>query len=365
MMLLHEDGRPIARGELAAVAAAIQRRLAEIEREERQQHGPTVAMLITEFLKWHRARGSRERTIYTHKWNLRKFASFAPGGIAYGSRPASSICLDDLSAWRESLEESGWSTGTIRIAYAAVLSCWHWAARPVERRIPARILSDNPFAGLERPARGDGRKLVLPWSTINALVEFAERRSPTVYKRERTRDSVRCLALRLIAETGCRPHEAYQLRWDWLHETERAIVIPKAHTKTNREDRIIGLSREMAAALGALRLAPHAHPIWVFSIATESRIRTPRVSRFDSWFRDLKAAAAKASPPIILPDGTTPYTLRHSFITHAKAVGIDLRRLADGMGHSAAVAESVYNHPQVNDITKFMDEVRERRSRAG
>jgi integrase len=375
VMLRHEDGRPIAKGEQRAVALAVQRLLAAIERGERERASPTVATLIADFLEWHHARGSRPRTIGTHRWHLTKFARFE----GYDRRTAASITLADLTRWRKAMVAAGWQTGTLRGGYASILACWHWASRPVEDREPERIFAENPFDGLSRPRKGKGRKLVLPRATIERLIAIAEERTErpvegrahrckkAAVEREREGNRLRCLALRLMAETGCRPGEAAALRWEWVMEAERAVVIPAEFTKTpgKAEDRILGLSPDLAGRLAELRASGRSHRTWVFATAGDPRERPPAPKRLAVWFGGVKADAAKGEPPIVLPAEATLYTLRHSLVSQARAGGIDLRELAPAMGHSAAVSEATYAHAQVVEIRELMDRAREAIARAG
>lgn len=362
--LLYDDGTPVAFGDDDGREQAIERIQAAIAKADELVKSPNVDALVRMFLVWHRERGSKPRTIYTHRWNLFKFIDFEHDGVRYGSRSPASITLADLTRFRKAMKANGWETGTIRIAYAAILAMWHWACRPVEDRDPPRLLDVNPFADLERPKKGKGRKLILPWATIRALVEFAETRTPTIFRRDRVRDVSRCLALRLIAETGCRPHEASELQWDWVFEGERVLVIPAEATKTGKEDRIVGLPDEVAARLAKLRHSGNAHKLWVFAMKGDRRTTPPLVKRIATWFNAVKADAAKAEPPLFIPETFTLYSLRHSFVSQARAGGIDLRELAPGMGHSADVAERVYAHAQIIEIRELMDRARAARERA-
>jgi integrase len=358
VLLRHPDGSPIARGDDRAVAAAIQRLLARVAEEERRIAGPTVADLVNAFLAWHEEH-SKPRTVETHEYHLVRFCRHEWAGVQYQDRPAASITVADLTRYRRAMEARDCQTGYVKLAYASVLACWRWAARPVEGREPPRLLDANPFDGLQRPRKGRGRRLILPWPTIVAFLRFAQDRTRGVHSNGREHDRLRVLALRLMAECGCRPSEAVACRWDWVLEEERVVVIPAGAQKTGhrtQEDRIIGLSPELAAELAALRGT--THPIFVFTPATDPRgaDRPPSVHRYNEWFRRLRGDANAAG--LALPDEATPYTFRHSLISQARAAGMDLRDLAPAMGHSADVAEKVYSHSQNEEIREKMDRVR-------
>lgn len=377
VILRDERGVPIPHAGRAAAFAAFARILAVKEDEARKPAGPAVSDLIDAYLAWHESAGTRPRTIRDHEYHLYRFGEFERDGAKYEDRPAASIEVADLTAYRRSLEARGNQTGTVKLAYASVLACWRWGARPVEGREPLRMLPANPFEGLARPRRGKGRRLILAWPVIEELLGFAlawaeapadpgwHRNRRISVERHRPLNRLRVLALRLIAECGARPHETMELRWDWLIEAERVAVIPSEHTKTGREDRIIGLSPGMAAELARLRRSGRTHPVYVFADPSDPRDEDnpPTVHQFDAWFRGLRAAAQ--GDGIAIRADVTPYTLRHSFVSQARAGGIDLRELAPAMGHSADVSERTYAHAQLGEIRELMDRARAAREKSG
>jgi integrase len=360
VMLKYPDGRPIAYGDLGAKAAAIQRLLAAREEARRRAAGPTVSDLIAGYLDWHERRGSKPRTIETHEEHLYKFEAFEWSGASYGARGAATIGVKDWTRYRKAMEARGCQTGYVKLAFASVAACWNWAARPVEDREPERLLASNPFAGLERPKRGRTRRPILPWPTIKALLDFAagwvEEAS---YERDLARNRLKLLALRLIAESGCRPGEAVGLRWEWVHEEERVIIIPAGEDKTGWKthvDRFIGLSPELAAELARVRASGVAHEVFVVAPRGEPRTKPPGVRQYDHWFRLLRRAAQGKEIPI--PGEVTPYALRHAMVTQARAGGIDLERLAPAMGHGVDVARDTYARSQAPEVVAIMDRAR-------
>lgn len=331
--------------------------------QERQHSGLRVDELISAYNEWHESKGSKPSTLANLNFHLTKFGRFEHKGIRYYDRPASSITLRDLARVRESMEERGCQSGYIRHLYAAVLACWRWAARPIEGREPERLLDVNPLEGAERPRKGKVRQVVVPWATIEALLEFAEDRafSQTWSNCQLARKKV--LMLRLVAESGCRPLEACSLEWDWVHLKERVIIIPPAQHKTGwhrGSERIFGLTERMAESLAPLYAARGliTHPRWVFALAGG---RMPTRPRFDHWFADLRTDAIEAGIPI--PSSMTLYSLRHSLVTQARQGGISYHDLAAHMGHSEQVAETIYSHLDPNFIRAQFDRMHAARTK--
>lgn len=337
VMLRDENDRKIAGNDHLGKLKAMQRLT------ERESSGPTVWELILDYLDWHEEKGSKATTIADYEFHLDKFGLFEYKEIRYYDRPASSITLRDLARVRESMEKRGCKPGYIRHLYSSVLACWRWAARPVEGREPERLLETNPFEGIERPKAGRSRRVVIPWPTIEILLKFAIKRADRLTSLNRELAWRKAWMLRLVAESGCRPKEACDLEWEWIDENKRVIVIPPESHKTgwrHGEDRIIGLTSNMAAILRVMRLMESTHSRWVFALDGYSQ--APSRYGFDHWFADLRRAAIEAGIPI--PPTMGLYTLRHSLVTQARQGGVSYRDLAAHMGHSEQVAENTYSH---------------------
>lgn len=367
--LKYADGTNVRYEDKAGAYEAFSRKLKEVEAEEKKVTGPTTCDLVVEFIRWHEANGSMPNTVMTHRWHLFRFLDFEHGGVKYNDRPANSIGVADWTRYRKDMEARGLQTGTVRLAFSSVHACWRWAARPVEDRTPLRMIAANPFEGLKRPKKGKGRRLVLPWSTIQELKKFvaewvdrplpqsAERNQKVAINRQRPFNRLKSLACQLIIECGCRPKEAAILRWEWVKEKSRVIEIPEEFIKIH-EDRLIALTKDMAEKLGALRISGESHPTWVFIPADDVRMDELNPKKLAEWFSLARHAARKAG--IALPPGTSLYTFRHSLVTLAREAGMDLRHIAPAFGHSAETAEGTYSHFRPNHIVGLMDEARER-----
>ena len=331
--------------------------------QERKDSGPLVRDVIRWYLEWHEARGSKASTISDHKFHLFAFGRFEYQGVRYYDRPASSIMLRDLARVRASMESRGCQSGYIRHLYSSVLACWRWSTRPIEGRDPERLLKTNALEGAERPRIGRSQKVVVPWSTIEELLQFAERRANYLKHPARASALLKVLTLRLIAESGCRPIEACSLEWGWIYEADRVIIIPSESHKTGRHrgnDRIIAITKSMSDMLALRRKWPQGrHPVWVF--AFEGQTKPPSRAGLDHWFLDLRTRAIKDGIPI--PPSMTLYSLRHSLVTQARQGGIPYRDLAVHMGHSEQVAEQVYSHLDPSFVRAQFDRMHAARTR--
>lgn len=348
VVLRDERGEKVAGNNHLGKVRALQRL------QERESLGLRVWEVILEYLNWHVDRGSKPTTIADHEFHLSKFGLFRYQGICYNDRLASSITLRDIARVRESMEARGCRSGYIRHLYSSVFACWRWAARPIEGREPERLLDVNPFEGAERPRAGRRRWDVIPWSAIEALLSFAFKRADNLTFSNRDLSLRKAWMLRLVAESGCRPQEACSLEWGWVYEDKRVIRIPPEAHKTGRhqgEDRIIGLTSEMAEILRMVRFMESTHSRWVFSLNYYRN--APSRHGFDHWFADLRSAAIEEG--IAIPSTMTLYTLRHSLVSQAHQGGVAYHDLALHMGHSEQVAEQVYSHPDPQHVVAQFD----------
>jgi integrase len=341
-MLKHEDGRTIGQGDDRAVAAAIQRRLAELDAEDRRAGGgPTVSDLCQAFINWHAENGSAGRTVQDHHYHLNRFCEFAPGGVRNGDRAAASIEPADVWALDGNF-------GSLRLLYASVIACWNWAARPVKGRPQARLLSVNPLFRMKKPPRGKIVRKRAPWQEVRRLLRFAAGRAKGVgaTRRDRTRtaERLRVLCLRFIAVTGCRPGEAASLEWGDLDLGRGFCVIPSERTKTRKtgRDRRFSIGRGLAKALAAAKRSDAAHPRWVFVPAWSRANGAPAARELMRWWREsLKPAAIEHG--VDLPAGMTLYWLRHEF----QSLGLEVasaEEVSAVAGNSPKVLLETYTH---------------------
>lgn len=345
VQLRHEDGRAIAEGDRRGLEAAVSRRLAELEAAERRAHGPTVAEVCAAFVRWHAENGSAGRTVKDHYYHLSRWARVDVGGVPLAERPAAEVVPEDVWA----MDAAG--LGSLRLAYASVLACWAWAARPVKGRDPVRMIPSNPLAKLAKPPRGKVSRKLVGWPAVRRLVRFAFGRAKRLGvaklgRPDRTRraERLRALALQFMAHTGCRPGEAAALEWGDLDLARGLVTIPAERTKTRKtgRDRRFAVPRRLARALSLARADAAAHPRWVFVPAWARVASAPSPRDLMKWWRNvLKPAAVAAGLPV--PEGMTLYWLRHDFQSAGLAVA-SAEEVSMFAGNSPKVLLETYAH---------------------
>lgn len=356
VMLKDESGRKVELGDEAGRIKALGRLIAEREERERRDSGPLVREIIDEFIAYHRKHNSAKRTINEHIYRLAGFGKFATGGVPFANRPATSMRLKDLSAFRRSREENGSQTGDLKLWYASILACWHWASRPVEDRDPERLITENPFDGVKRPKRGDQvKKYISPYQT-EQLIEFAESRIDKVHEKASRLEPRRVLALKAIARSGARPFEVAGLQWKEIDWTARVIKLdprPKGRSKT-RKGRMIAIPDEVYEQMQELRDHPENDPKWVFALKSKFRQDEPTSRQLGIWFRELKNDAIAAGIP--LERDLTLYYFRHAWQTMGmQRVGVDATAAA--AGNSPYIMLSTYDQTQADAVHRTSAEV--------
>lgn len=354
VMLKDEAGRKVELGDEAGRIKAVGRLIAERDERERRESGPTVAQVIDQYIEYHEKNRSAKNTIKDHQYRLTRFGRFAPAGQPYANRPAASLRLRDLTAFRKSLEEVGNQTGSLKLWYGSILACWRWAARPVEDREPERLIPENPFEGVPRPSRGDQLKRYVSPYVADLLIRFAEDRVGRLEKKARRLEPRRVLAFKLIALSGARPFEAAALEWKEIDWAERVIKIeprPRGRAKT-RKGRTIAIPDPVYDELQALRDHPENDPRWVFAMTSKFRKDEPTSRRIGIWFNELRDQAIAAGIPVA--KDVTLYYFRHAWQTIGmRKVGV--AATAAAAGNSPGILLSTYDQTQNEEIRQTAD----------
>jgi integrase len=161
----------------------------------------------------------------------------------------------------------------------------------------------------------------------------------------------------VIYDSGMRPIELRHLRWGDIYPEEGAAIVrrPKRGRKT-KDGQAVGIVR-------AARLSPrsvqelaiwraetaHAAPAdLVFTLNGKVAVTDAGiVEAFRHGLREVKEYR---------PEWTT-YWLRHSFVTYALAK-LPPEKVAELAGHSVAIAEGTYSHPDDRVILERTREAR-------
>lgn len=227
-------------------------------------------------------------------------------------------------------EQGRAATGAANILRALSAMC--------EDAITDELTGSNPFRGVKvrqsdpRAVKPSRKPRVLSWEQMHALAACAGAHEPMV---------------RLLADCGLRVGELFALRRaslvDGLLRVDgsawEGTVVESSETK--RHDRTVPVP---PGALALLRgMPPRIDSPLLFPT------RTGRMWRVNNWYRDVWRPARAAAGV-----DCAPHDLRHSWITHLRAAGVDPADLAEMAGHSLETATARYTHA----LGRSFDEVR-------
>lgn len=278
----------------------------------------TVAAVIDLYIEFAKSRLA-PTTLDERK---RYFQSFAE---AHGFRVVNDReCLPyHLTAWVDSRTEweSDW---TKNHAISIVHRPFNWAAK--QRLIPA-----NPFRGVaHRP--GSPRRPMTDDEFERLCVAAHGRKVKTgPHPGERFVEFLRFLRL-----TGARPCEARTLRWTDINLDAGAVVLTKHKTsRTQRvpKPRVISLDEEIVKLLIAIRSRNETGELVFYN------------HRGTAWNRSsLSLRLQRGRKKAEIPADAKLYGLRHAFGTRAIINGVDIKTLAELMGHTTTRVTEHYVH---------------------
>jgi len=186
---------------------------------------------------------------------------------------------------------------------------------------------ENPVSGIERPAPPRGRTRFLTESEASKLLESCRKaRNKCFY----------CYILTLL-HTGMRASEAAGLHWSQIDENKRVIYLPD--TK-NKDPRWVPLTKQLVEELCKLKKNKTEEGDTLVFLR-EGQLQSDRVkARPGIKFREAFDAAKKRAG---LPD-IHMHDLRHTAASHLIMAGVDIRTLADILGHRTLQMVQRYTH---------------------
>ena len=147
--------------------------------------------------------------------------------------------------------------------------------------------------------------------------------------------------LTLILDSGMRPGEVFQMRWDDVAWDRGMIFIPQG--KTRRSRRYVPMSDRVTAALH-LRRNDQTEG-WVFA----SDSRCGHITTVSKAFEQAREAAG-------LPKEIVLYSARHTFATKVMGATGDLSLVMRVLGHSSAQTAMIYQHPSLERVRSVVNE---------
>jgi integrase len=285
----------------------------------------TVASIIDLYLT-HSKRSYSQRSFATRHHYLERFAE------AHGFRPISECLPIHLTGWLDSnlKWKSDWTLANV---VSIIQPPFNWA-------VLQRLIVANPFRGI-RHRCGEPRRPMTD-KEFWALVRATAPKRPTGKKRlkrcrrptpgERFRQ-----VLFFLRYTGARPSEMSGLTWDDVNLEAGAIVLFKHKTiRTQRtpKPRVIHLVPIVVKLLK--RIKAQQKPVTKLVFVTSHGTAWNR-SNLGLRMRRLRDRAG-------LPDDIKLYGLRHRFGTQSVVNGVDIKTLAELMGHTTTRMTEHYVH---------------------
>jgi integrase len=147
--------------------------------------------------------------------------------------------------------------------------------------------------------------------------------------------------LTLILDSGMRPGEVFQMRWEDINWDGGMIFIPRGKTRLSR--RFIPMSERVIKALHIRR--KDATEGWVFP----SDSITGHITTVAKAFEEARAAAG-LSKEIVL------YSARHTFATKIMGATGNLSLVMRALGHTNAQTAMIYQHPSLETVRTVVNE---------
>ena len=146
--------------------------------------------------------------------------------------------------------------------------------------------------------------------------------------------------LTLILDSGMRPGEVFQMRWEDIAWDRGMIFIPRG--KTRRSRRHIPMSERVAKTLHQRRNGQTEG--WVFG----SDSRCGHITTVAKAFEQAREAAE-------LPKEIVLYSARHTFATKVMGATGDLSLVMRALGHSSAQTAMIYQHPSLETVRSVVN----------
>ena len=326
-----------------------------VEAERRQERAaiePLLKDLVSTYLAAQEKRLA-PRTLQGYRERLETFCLAPSGKDLLGNRLVRDLKPSDLARFIRAKQADGCGPVYINSIILSINACMNWAARPIDDRVPERILKENPFAGVERPKSPAPEKRYAGRIAHEAFFEYAVIRTYLRHQPDSLGyrfDRLTIALFRFIQATGCRPSEACRLRWsmiDW--KTSTATMSGKSTHATGRK-RVIPIPSRTLRLLRAIERLPDRHSEYVFTHGQRDGAKPPEAGRWagitwvvnalDQKFRKWRDEAIAIGQPIAREGANrlTLYALRRD-------LGAEILRLR---GSHADSAEVLGHSPEMN-----------------
>lgn len=289
-----------------------------------------------------RARARRASTLadYTSSLSLYILPAFGP-------REVGAVRKADVRKHFNGMREKGRTVATVNKAIRAFKALMNFA-------LDSELIDRNPLSRFKQFARVKGER------TVKRGV-FTEAEMSAIFAAATPRERA---LLGVLFGTGVRPGEAYALDWQSVDLKAGRLAVRRSscyrsgtfvEPKTAAGNRLVPLSPWVAEQLAAYRASSGAapHPTALVFPSEDGTPFNPSNVRRDIWL-PLKARARVRDLDL--------YSLRHTFVTYARAGGMDAFNVSRVIGHAkSTIVDSVYaNHTLDSGIAPISAAVTDR-----
>jgi integrase len=228
----------------------------------------------------------------------------------FGNRPAE-IPIEDLRKW---FSEQEWTPATFN-RYKSMLSLIYRLGMENKK------VDSNPAKLLKCKHEDNGR---IRFLNQNGAFDEEKQLRATI----ETKYLSHLPEFEIALNTGMRPSEQYSLAWDRVDLFGRRITVPRSKSGKARH---IPINSEALAAFRVLaqRSPNGAGPVFV-------NLKGEKLEGYKHWFNQAVEGAG-------LVDFTW-YCLRHTFASRLVMAGVDIRTVAELMGHKTIQMTMRYAH---------------------
>lgn len=301
---------------------AARQRLAELQVEAAKNPGvnsakQTVASVIESYLEYE-SKGIAASTLASKQPYLQDFAEH------HGWRAVDAAKPIHLTDWIH--KHPSWkSDWTIATAIKIIQRAFNWAAQQ-------KLIAANPFTGVTHP-EGKARE-PMTYDELRAIL----RATGSDYGTRRPTPAARFRQILMFCWfSGCRPCEAYRLRWEHIDRDRRLVILADHKTSRTRK----GKSRPPRIIM--------LHPVVIKLL---DRIRSWNQGEFvftnfrgTPWDKNtLGTRVRRARDKAGAPKNKTLYGTRHAFGTRATTNKVEIKTVAELMGHASTRTTEHYIH---------------------
>jgi integrase len=229
---------------------------------------------------------------------------------AFGNRSAE-IPIEDLRRW---FNDQEWTPATFN-RYKSMLSLTYRLGKENKK------VDFNPAKLLKSKHEDNGR---IRFLNQNGAHDEEQRLRATI----ETKYLSHLPEFEIALNTGMRPSEQYSLTWDRVDLFGRRVTVPRSK---NGKARHVPINSEALAAFKVLAQRSPNRTGWVFI-----NLRGEKLEGYKHWFN-------KAVERSGLVDFTW-YGLRHTFASRLVMAGVDIRTVAELMGHKTIQMTMRYSH---------------------